>query len=708
MIAKKIPNTKKSSNKAGRAAGLAEYITEPELTNKNEKCIYSEAVNFISTDLKSQTAEMIALSQEAVKSKDPIDHWVLSWKSYERPSPEQARQAGAIFMKQCGLKGHQYIMGLHDDTENMHLHIMVNRVHPDTCKVVKINKGFDREAAQQAIAIIEKTQGWSVEKKARYLTNDRAELIIDPTTKRPKIFTAAEKQKQPSTKAQAMEIQTGEKSAQRLGIEIAPEIIASATSWADLHTKMQAAGMEYTRQGSGAAIKVGDTYVKASDVVDRKHNFGALQKRFGVYQLPNQPEIKHDPHGRTDLITDERFSTGFDQQNVAKTGFNTFHTLRHLPRRDMASGRQIEAKTKDTNLLQSNESADRGRSDRVRWRSDSDRAKASTRSRSDAVKLNPRQDGWHEYIAIRDAQKAAKTQDTITLQKRHGDERAALAKQQKAERDKLFTGKWTGKGDLKNALKSITATQQAAEKLELLERLREERKALQAKYKPLPMYKQWREQPQIVGVNVRPVEQQQMERDQQITVARTLRSLTHSVDARQHITYQLDKKAVFRDEGRSIAVLDLQSERGIAAALATAQQKFGQTLELTGSEAFKRNAVVVAVANNLTCRFTDPTLDRLRDTLQQQKYQAERAAAAERQRAAAERIAAQQAQAQALAQAQAQAQALAQAQAQALAQAKLDQVKRPLPEPQIRRSRSPSRSTGHGYSSERNGGGRGG
>ena len=172
MIASKIDNPKKSSGKAARVAGVVDYITEPENVNSIEKCIHSEAVNFLSHDLKSQKAEMTALAQEAVRSKDPIDHWVLSWKENERPTPEQAREAAAIFIKQCGLEGHQYVYGLHDDTDNVHVHIAVNRVHPDTGKVVKINKGFDKEAGHQAIAIIEKVQGWSVEVIARYRVNE--------------------------------------------------------------------------------------------------------------------------------------------------------------------------------------------------------------------------------------------------------------------------------------------------------------------------------------------------------------------------------------------------------------------------------------------------------------------------------------------------------------------------------------------------------
>ncbi len=553
MIAKKIPNSKKSSTKSARGSGLAKYITEPERVNQIEKCVYSEAVNFISTDLQSQAAEMVALSQEAVKSKDPIDHWVLSWKANERPTPQQASEAAAIFIKQCGLEDHQYIIGLHDDTENMHLHIAVNRVHPDTCKVVKINKGFDKEAAHQAIAIIEKKQGWSVEENPRYRTNDLADLVIDPTTKRPQIFTAGEKQQQPTTQAQAMEIQTGQKSAQRIGIENAAPIIANSTTWQELHAAMAEAGMQYQRKGSGAVVQVGAELVKASNI-DRKASLSALEKRLGPYQPSQviQPIKNHE----------------------------------YAPQ-----------------------------------------------------PLKENQPGWHEYIAIRDAQRAAKTHATIDQQKRHGEERAALAAKQKAECAVIFAGNWQGKGEAKNVLKSVVATQQAAEKLELSQQHKDERKALQAQYKPLPIYKEWKEQPQIVSLHVLPLIEQRIEREKQVTVAQTLRSLSCSVDARKHITYQLDRKDVFRDEGRTIAILDTNSDQGIAAALATAQQKFGPTLELTGSEAFKKKAVAVAVANHLTCRFSDPELDKLREQLQQQKYQVERdAARAERERLAAERL----------------------------------------------------------------------
>ena len=609
MICKKIPNSKKSSTKSARASGLAEYITKPDLINNTEKCIFSESVNFLTHDLKSQTLEMIALSQEAVKSKDPLDHWVLSWKSHEKPTPAQAQEAAAIFIKQCGLTGHQYITGLHDDTDNLHLHIAVNRVHPETCKVIKINKGFDREAGQQAIAIIEKKQGWSVEKNARYQTNDKAELVIDLVTKRPEIVRQAKKQLEPTAKAQAMEIQTGEKSAQRIGIEQAAPLIAKATSWKELHIHMAAAGLEYRRDGSGAKVYVGDIAVKASDV-DRKASLGNLQKRFGPYQ-PAQEIKPHEYYHHT------------QEPHPAAFRKDAGNSLRNLSKCNLAVLTH-QGYTQRSRVLHIDARPSRRPADGLRR--DTGRAANAPLT---PQPMRQGQPGWNEYIAIRDTQKTAKTHDTIALQKRHSDQRSTLLIKLKTQRDEVLKGDWKNKGPERNALQSLLAPLQAAEKLELSDKHRAERKKLQAQYKALPLYKQWKEQPQIVSLHVLPVTQRSTATS---TVVSTLRSLTSTLDARKHITYQLDGGDVFRDEGRTIAILDLESNAGIAAALAIAQQKFGNVLTLTGSDEFKKNAVAVAVSNNLSCKFADPALDKLRDVLQQQKYKAEQdAAQAERQ-----------------------------------------------------------------------------
>lgn len=608
MIAKKVPNPKASASKSARASGLVNYITEPERENGLEKCIHHEADNFICDDLASQTAEMIALATDNVRSKDPIDHWILSWRADERPTVEQAREAVATTIKHFGLEGHQVIWGLHDDTKNMHVHIAVNRVHPETLKVIKINKGFDREASQQAIALIEHAQGWKPESGSRY-------QIIDSKPERREKVT--DKQLEPSRKALDMEIQTGTKSVQRTGIEEAAPIISNAKTWAELHTAMQAAGMSYERKGSGAVIQVGDVTLKASDV-DRKASIGALQKRLGPYQPPKEINPNDYHHHTTHAA---RSPTGAivatQKPHALETGKDTGHSLRPLSQCGMAHSEESKSPSRPR-VLHLDARADRRAVDGLR---------RDTGGGIQPVKQN--QPGWAEYQIIKAERRDAKDTDLLAQRKQQEAEKDRLYEKHRAERADVLKGNWEGKGDLKNAMSSVIATQQAAEKRVLQEQHKAERDALHARYVPLPQYKAWQAQPRLLA----PVAAMAHSRKQPERLSTVLLTLRHSQDKRG-ITYQDRGQDLFIDQGRSLAIVkhEQQSLVQIAAALAVAQQKYGVELTVTGPDEFKHQAVAAAVAHDLKVKFSDPAMEAQRVKGKDDKRQAERDAQ-ERQRA---------------------------------------------------------------------------
>jgi len=118
MIVKKIKSSH-SKAKASSISDLTDYIREPQHKNEHEKVLYENGRGFICDDHKSQQAEMIALATEAVRSKNPVTHYIMSWKEGEQPSPQQVEQAVNIFMDELGLQGHQAIYALHKDTDNM-------------------------------------------------------------------------------------------------------------------------------------------------------------------------------------------------------------------------------------------------------------------------------------------------------------------------------------------------------------------------------------------------------------------------------------------------------------------------------------------------------------------------------------------------------------------------------------------------------------
>jgi Relaxase/Mobilisation nuclease domain/Large polyvalent protein-associated domain 7 len=275
MVVKKIKNPKKSATKAARIGGLLDYILNPENKNANEKCVYSGASHFLTDTPQSQKAEMLALSQEAVRSKDTVNHYVMSWQAGEQPSHQQIDEAVGLFLDELGLKDHQIVYGLHADTDNLHLHLVINRVHPDTLKVIKPNKGFDIEAAHKAIARIEYAQGWRREQHGRYQVLENGELGREPID--------TEKQRQPDQVKRDRENRTGEKSAERIAIEDGAAIIKSASDWQTLHRQLAEKGLRYEKKGSGAMLFVGDVGVKPSRV-DRAASLPHLQKRLGPYE----------------------------------------------------------------------------------------------------------------------------------------------------------------------------------------------------------------------------------------------------------------------------------------------------------------------------------------------------------------------------------------------------------------------------------------
>jgi Relaxase/Mobilisation nuclease domain/Large polyvalent protein-associated domain 7 len=280
MIAKKVRNPLKSSSKTTRIQRLVEYIRNPE-RNGTEKNVYDSARGFIAEERESQRLEMQGLANAATRSRDPINHYVLSWKEGEEPSPKQVERAVDIFLEELKMEKHQAIYALHADTKHYHLHLVVNRVDPDTEKV-NANR-HDYEAIHRAIARIEHEQRWEREERGRYQLTAQGEVERSS-------FREGRPQA-PSQEKRDRELRTGEKSAERLAIE-ASEAIRAARSWRQLHQGLAEKGLRFEKKGSGAVLLVGEVPVKASSL-GKAYSLGSLQKRLGSFvPSPKNLEVK--------------------------------------------------------------------------------------------------------------------------------------------------------------------------------------------------------------------------------------------------------------------------------------------------------------------------------------------------------------------------------------------------------------------------------
>jgi hypothetical protein len=299
MILKKLKRAKFTKTKATMIAALVDYIFAKTDGQGRDKLAYFGSRNFITGTLAAQKNEMIALAEESIQSKMPVAHWIMSFQENEMPSHEQIDEAVDIFLERMGLREHQTLYVLHGNTGNFHIHIAVNRTHPYTMKTIQPHRGFDIEEGHRIAAVIEHTQGWASQTRARYRINEQGEVVRNHW--KPDI--------KPKQKAEEFESATGEKSAQRIAQERGHAVIKNASSWAELHQGMAMAGLRLEKKGSGAIVFAGETAVKASSI-DRNFGLSKLCKRLGEFEAGEYPPEAEDmptiePEPVSDVFTKE-------------------------------------------------------------------------------------------------------------------------------------------------------------------------------------------------------------------------------------------------------------------------------------------------------------------------------------------------------------------------------------------------------------------
>jgi hypothetical protein len=264
---------------AEKAYQVAYMLAEKLGDTRGERLFHIGGRGFISMDIEGQRAEMIAVAQSAKRSPNPIDHWLLSWREGELPTPAQVDATVALFLEHLGVAGQPCIYACHGDTDNRHVHMAINRYDPVARRMIEINDGFTHEAAHQAVALIVDRFGWAAEADARYEVAGGRPVLTASAQAR---IAAGRESIRPN--AAAFENRTGYRSAQRIAQEDAVPLIKAAASWRELHDTLAAIGIGYDVTGTnGVTLTVGGERVKAS-TVDRAITRTRLEKKLGVFE----------------------------------------------------------------------------------------------------------------------------------------------------------------------------------------------------------------------------------------------------------------------------------------------------------------------------------------------------------------------------------------------------------------------------------------
>lgn len=279
MIAKRVPNPKKTSS----IKQLIIYIANPEkqldlhheLTSGiHELATYmdkQEAVVRVSNccfeGMLEAIREIEATQKRNTRSRnDKTYHLVISFREGEQLDKNVLNQIEDRLIDKIGLGEHQRISALHTDTNNWHLHVAINKVHPSTFR--NIEPYYDKFKMSEACRELEDEFG---------LLKDNG---IQPNRKIP-INPAQDKEAHTGTKSLVSWIR--DNAAQEIQVILSQENI----TWSELHKKMNHFGLTIRPRGAGFVIqdlKSGLT-VKASSV-DRAFSKKKIEEKLGAYQDP--------------------------------------------------------------------------------------------------------------------------------------------------------------------------------------------------------------------------------------------------------------------------------------------------------------------------------------------------------------------------------------------------------------------------------------
>lgn len=160
MIAKHVPM--KSIKKSDFDA-LVSYISDDQ--DKNERVEYTSVTNCQSEDLTAAIIEITAVQGMNTRAEsDKTYHLILSFREGERPSNEVLKEIERSICEGLGYGEHQRVSAVHCDTDNLHMHIAINKIHPTRltihnsyndhkvlgklCEAIEIKYGLERDNHQ--------------------------------------------------------------------------------------------------------------------------------------------------------------------------------------------------------------------------------------------------------------------------------------------------------------------------------------------------------------------------------------------------------------------------------------------------------------------------------------------------------------------------------------------------------------------------------
>lgn len=250
MFARELERSKdaKLRKRQSTFSDLVSYLLSPKGDHQmvEERVVDVRTSGFSSHDIEGALLEASAVQSLNTRVGERNYHLLVSFSEGEIPEAEALATIEAALVGALGFSEHQRVAVVHGDTDNYHLHIAINRIHPKTGrghspKHSKWTLAYASERLERGLGLRLETQ-WHVDRGQR---KEAAKALL------------AYQQ------------------------ELGTEELLRADSWEVLHEALGARGLEMHRRGDGLRVCHSSGLHFAVSSLDRRLSKESLEARFG-------------------------------------------------------------------------------------------------------------------------------------------------------------------------------------------------------------------------------------------------------------------------------------------------------------------------------------------------------------------------------------------------------------------------------------------
>lgn len=250
--------------RAARKSSFGELVAYLVSDQGNEIRVAAVRVTHCeSADVESAVLEVLAIqAQNRRATSDKTYHLILSFPTGEVPSTRSLHAIEDRVCKALGFAGHQRVSVVHRDTDNVHIHLAINKVHPKTLRVHDPWQDF-KTLATVCVEV-------------------EVEFSLQRDNHEPRHHHG---------------LSTSQDAERRSGIEslsswirrTCADGLLTVRSWTEAHQHLKRHGLTLMSRGSGLAFMDSSGLAVRASQVDRRLARGAFEARLGPFEPALSP-----------------------------------------------------------------------------------------------------------------------------------------------------------------------------------------------------------------------------------------------------------------------------------------------------------------------------------------------------------------------------------------------------------------------------------